>query len=61
MKPVPDDFSDLTAAEVVESMESLVKKGLVERVKVNGKMSYRLTMAGKAFADHVESDPSKSN
>jgi len=61
MKHAPDDFSDLTAEEIVESMESLVTKGLVERVRVNGKMKYRLTEAGKIFADHMESDPSKRN
>lgn len=52
-------------SELVDAVESLVAKGLIEKIVVDGVEKYRLTELGKQISqvmlENPEVDPSKLN
>lgn len=44
-----------------QAIQSLLDKGLVETIDVNGDIHYRLTTLGLQIQNHLNSDPSQRN
>lgn len=44
-----------------EAMQSLLDKGLIETIDVDGDIRYRLTTLGLQIQTHMNSDPSQRN
>ncbi len=51
----------ITEEEVNVALESLIKKGLVEKVFVDGVEKFQLTMLGMAAKLHENSNPETRN
>lgn len=51
----------MSKQDLEKTLQSLVDKGLVRKVLVDGEVKYQLTYAGRATALHLDSDSNTKN
>jgi len=55
------DLADLSADDLTQALNSLIERGIIEKVEADGGPRYRLTKFGVAVKKHSDSDPKERN
>jgi len=56
-----EDLSDLSSDDLTTALESLIERGILEKVEASDGTRYRLTKFGITVKQHMNSDPQARN